>query len=294
LAYSATLSHTPVVPFRMSTPVAVAVATPVTDSDASASASKPSEPASAATAATDAKIESKVGAGAGASALPEIEQAVVWLMRHGVAEHNVSPVGHTIPDPVLTKSGAAGALALNGRVLPAGVPPIDLIVASPLRRTLQTAWLAFGTQLAAGTPFALAPDAQEINPIPCDTGSPAAALVPQFPQFESAISQLPSDWWHKTGINAGTPEALDARLARLVAGLWTLVRERRAQNVVLVGHHGLFLRLTGIEFRNLEVQRFIIRDSKLIHSPLPKPTKPAPPAASALDATVPTAPVAAK
>jgi len=71
----------------------------------------------------------------------------IYLIRHGQAQHNVTQ-DHLIRDPLLTALGEKQARALHGTL-----PRMDVIISSPLRRTLQTTLFAFSDQLAASVPL---------------------------------------------------------------------------------------------------------------------------------------------
>jgi broad specificity phosphatase PhoE len=91
-------------------------------------------------------------------------------------------------------------------------------------------------------PLLLISEAQEIHPIPCDTGSPITKLVQWFPTLN--FSGLAADWYVKKGINS--PLQLSNRVLALVERLWYQVVVGGHRNMVLVGHHGIFLKATGI------------------------------------------------
>ncbi|RYO92414.1 hypothetical protein DL766_000384 [Monosporascus sp. MC13-8B] len=163
----------------------------------------------------------------------------IILVRHGQAEHNVS-LDYSIPDAPLTPLGRKQAVAL-ARAIPDLQAEAELIAASPLRRTLQTALLGFGPALArlGGAPRGLVcvPQAQECNDLPCDTGSARSALEadPEFAGIDFA--GLPDDWTSKRGFWAAEAGALAARAAWVRRWL----RDRPEKTIVLVAH-GDFLR----------------------------------------------------
>ena len=104
----------------------------------------------------------------------------VWFVRHGEAEHNaLLAVGkveeaRAVRDPALTARGVAQAEKLRGNPLLAEAlssrsgSAAELLVMSPMRRTIETGCWAFG---AAQLPVALSPDVQ-VRPAFC-----AARLV---------------------------------------------------------------------------------------------------------------------
>jgi broad specificity phosphatase PhoE len=63
---------------------------------------------------------------------------------------------------------------------------IDVVLASPLRRTIQTASLSFGPVLARNeVPFVLLPLLQEVSDMGCDTGSSPDELKEAIPNLFS-------------------------------------------------------------------------------------------------------------
>jgi hypothetical protein len=84
----------------------------------------------------------------------------LFLVRHGWAEHNVED-DYTLRDPKLTPTGQEEARCL-GRELEDLLPADALVVSSPLRRTVETALIAFPSRRVL-----LVPDLQECSASPC-------------------------------------------------------------------------------------------------------------------------------
>lgn len=104
---------------------------------------------------------------------------VIHCVRHGQGFHNVGGGVYTLPDPRLTILGEEQSMAL--RKMPfIDQSKISLIIASPLCRTLQSAYLVFQPALTTSSkcdPEIIAiPDAQETSDDPCDIGSDASVL----------------------------------------------------------------------------------------------------------------------
>ena len=108
---------------------------------------------------------------------------IIDIIRHAEAEHNIK--GSQVRDPGLTARGRRQA-----RRLAAAYPYRDRvarIVASPMRRTIETALAAFAPaddgdgEGAAGAQsritLALLPELQEVNASPSSTGSPVRTLM---------------------------------------------------------------------------------------------------------------------
>ncbi|CDO70302.1 hypothetical protein BN946_scf184370.g3 [Trametes cinnabarina] len=98
----------------------------------------------------------------------------IYLLRHAEAEHNVSE-NYSIKDARLTPRGRQQAAKLNEHTKHTVQQSAHLLVSSGLRRTLSTTVLAFPALRkrleAAGKPVVVLPQLQEVNDLPCDTGS---------------------------------------------------------------------------------------------------------------------------
>jgi hypothetical protein len=82
-----------------------------------------------------------------------------------------------------------------------------LLVVSPLRRTMATAWLGFGSKL----PYALHSDIQETNPSPCDTGDPSLGMQWLQDTMAEATSRR---HLHQLDAGAGAQAAADDETLR--------------------------------------------------------------------------------
>jgi len=149
----------------------------------------------------------------------------VYLFRHAQAEHNISSRYH-LHDPPLTKLGVLQAQHIeknHSDIVP------DLIICSPMRRTLQTTLLAFGTYIG-GVPLVILPQLQETSNFPCDTGTERSSLEKEFPNLD--FSLLTDEWTTKEGFYA--PAQVTER------ALWVRkwIKERPEKKIVVVGHAG--------------------------------------------------------
>ncbi len=98
-------------------------------------------------------------------------------IRHGEAMHNVlGQPGLDYPDTTLTVKGMAQALSLRAKV-----PIVDLVLVSPLTRTLQTASLIFPeSKIIALDELMEYPQNVEI----CNQRSPKDLLIRLFPNVD--------------------------------------------------------------------------------------------------------------
>ncbi|KFY20190.1 hypothetical protein V493_07725, partial [Pseudogymnoascus sp. VKM F-4281 (FW-2241)] len=110
----------------------------------------------------------------------------------------MAPTDYTIPDPALTVLGASVQCDTLRAALRQLSLDIDLIVSSPMRRTLETATNALGWRISEGCPAIALAEFQENSAKPCDTGSDAAAMAAAWPAFD--WSEVDSVFPAKTGL----------------------------------------------------------------------------------------------
>ncbi|KAF4625748.1 hypothetical protein G7Y89_g12415 [Cudoniella acicularis] len=118
---------------------------------------------------------------------------------------------------------------------------IELIVASPMRRTLQTVEQSLGWLIKLGVPVVLLAELQENSAKPCDTGRPIPTMKEEWPQFnwDDVDPVYPS----KTGLYKFSKEAIARR--GIAARAW--LRQWPEKVIAVVGHSG-FLRV-GMSYR---------------------------------------------
>lgn len=202
-------------------------------------------------------------------------------MRHAQGYHDVTPNGHTIHDPNLTPKGEtecaeqskrfgrhdsvspgpipitiSNLLALrhqthakqnpttllhNSAALTTDNPQVSLLVASPMRRTLQTCLLTFAPCVDRGLKILAQPYAQEITANPSDIGSDVAVLEREFSRAQVDLSGVFEGWNSKTGEVGTEVAAIVARAKKVTRWL----RDREEEEVVLVSHGNFAHFLTG-------------------------------------------------
>lgn len=170
------------------------------------------------------------------------KDSTVIICRHSQAEHNVE-LDYSIPDAPLTDLGKQQANQLPHQVPRELQNQIDLVISSPLRRTLETTligWKHTVDRLGRDAIVCL-PQLQECNDFPCDTGSSRSTLEadPYFKQVD--FSLLTDDWTSKKGQYAPDEESLNKRAQ------WVrqYVRDRPEKTILLVGHGDIIRRITG-------------------------------------------------
>ncbi|KKY13442.1 putative phosphoglycerate mutase family protein [Diplodia seriata] len=165
--------------------------------------------------------------------------AHLHCVRHAQGYHNLTPDNHKLHDPALTDLGKQQCADLQ-RAFPAH-DKITHVVASPIKRTLWTALLAFAPAIERKNLRVIAlPEIQETSDLPCDTGSDRAELEREFagrwlPQLD--LSRVEDGWNSKKGRWAATPDAVAERARRARAFLRELAGDDG--EVVVVTHGGL-------------------------------------------------------
>lgn len=142
----------------------------------------------------------------------------IHLVRHGEAEHNVS-FNCQIRDPGLTEKGGDQCRAL-GKSFPY-MERVTHLVASPLRRTVQTAHWAFVDPLLVSeekrrqqprTILALG-ELQECSKHPCDIGLSVEELARCAEHLD--LSRVEPSWNSKSGLYMASEPAIRMRAERV-------------------------------------------------------------------------------
>ncbi|KAF2650927.1 phosphoglycerate mutase family protein-like protein [Lophiostoma macrostomum CBS 122681] len=197
----------------------------------------------------------------------------LYLVRHAQGEHNATQ-DYTLPDPVLTEKGEDQCRKLQDSFL--YHETIELVLASPLRRTIQTAALSFGPTLARNdVTFIAVPEAQEVSDMGSDTGSAPNELKGYLAKLfadgtldfdikqKLDLSLVKEGWNVKSGYYAYTREAISKRAADLRSWLF-----QRPEDHVLLVTHGAFLHfltedwdvddpMIGTSYHNCELRQFV-------------------------------------
>jgi broad specificity phosphatase PhoE len=181
----------------------------------------------------------------------------IHCVRHAQGFHNLGSEFHSLPDPLLTPLGQEQCEHLRESQF-SDQTRFSLITASPLTRTLHTAFLTFRPALTSTgkcQPSILAiPDAQEISDFPCDTGSDVS-IIRDFAKEQNwpvDLSLLTSNWNIKsmTGRYSPQSDAINARakavrqLLRLKARELAASGDRDCQ-IALVAHGDVLHYITG-------------------------------------------------
>ncbi|KAK3707041.1 hypothetical protein LTR37_012373 [Vermiconidia calcicola] len=159
-------------------------------------------------------------------------------MRHGQGYHSVSENGHDIHDPQLTPEGEEQCR--KRRETFDRHDNVELLLASPLRRALQTCTITFQPGIERGLSIIALPMAEEASDAPCDTGSAVEVLKKEFPDTVD-FDNVKHDWYVHEGEYAFEPKALIARAAKLRR--W--IKGRPEKEIALVSHGFFNHFLTG-------------------------------------------------
>ena len=197
---------------------------------------------------------------------------LITLVRHGQAHHNVNTQYH-LHDPYLTAEGESQCRTIPDR-FPAN-PPVDLLVTSPLKRTIQTTLIGFPAQIASGAPIIALPELQETSSMPCDTGSPILeiesdpVLRPSTGAIDFSLVEAADGWTSKSGKWSSEPAALTERATSVRAWL----KDRNEEHVICVLHGGFLHYLTedwtgkndlpGTGWANTEFRSYAWKDEGL-------------------------------
>lgn len=159
---------------------------------------------------------------------------ILHIMRHGQGYHSIAENGHSIRDPHLTGHGESQCRARRSDFQ--RHDQVELLLASPLRRALQTCAISMMPCLDRGLQIIALPIAEECSDAPSDTGSDPADLRSEFSDKfgkESIAFDHVAEGWHvHEGEYAIDPGALIRRAAKLRR--W--IKARPEKEVVLVAH----------------------------------------------------------
>ncbi|KXT15537.1 hypothetical protein AC579_3408 [Pseudocercospora musae] len=155
----------------------------------------------------------------------------IHLVRHAQGHHNVAKNGEAIHDPFLTDEGIEQA-----KTLCMNFPhhdDIDMLMASPMKRTIQTCQVAFEPVIKSGHKILLMPLAQESSDEPMDTGSTKEELRKTFGDLIDTERLDLFPYWHTNkGQFAVDGETLILRARKLRQTL----KARKEKNIAIVSH----------------------------------------------------------
>ncbi|CAF0840216.1 unnamed protein product [Adineta steineri] len=180
---------------------------------------------------------------------------IIYYMRHFQAKHNIDPKYLQVLDPDLTEYGLQQGFNITFD------NELDLIICSPLSRTIQTYLSLFhDIEKRQRIPFMLDTDLQEIGEIPADTASSKAQLKQKFPQLSSIIDRdLAEDFNDKKNpLYSSSSNSVKQRIIRFHQRLWT---QRNEKHIMIITHAGWLSRaLDQKELKNGEIVKQIYKN----------------------------------
>ncbi|RIW34665.1 histidine phosphatase family protein [Bacillus salacetis] len=157
------------------------------------------------------------------------------FIRHGQGEHTLDlPGSLQLNDPGLTLHGQSQAAELRKKF---NVTEEDIIIASPVRRTLETASI-FSNEVRCSkvaSPLVsprMFPQKPEWNTLPCDTLLTKCQIRDDFPSFSFDMEQSNELW--EEGINTMEEE----EFRKLAIGFMEWCRDQGKKRVFIVSHDG--------------------------------------------------------
>lgn len=169
-------------------------------------------------------------------------KTTIHCVRHAQGFHNLSQANHSIHDPLLTDLGLSQCRTLSQTF--AQDIKINLLIASPLRRTLYTALNSF----ASPRPVIALAELQETSDLPCDTGSDLSVLEKEFSGQDVDLQYVPKEGWN-SNIGKWSPasSAIEARARAARQFILQLAQAQSGEdvNVVVVTHGGYLHYFTG-------------------------------------------------
>ncbi|CAK7207395.1 hypothetical protein SEUCBS139899_010205 [Sporothrix eucalyptigena] len=135
----------------------------------------------------------------------------------------------------------------------------QLVLVSPMTRTLQTATASLDWLLASGVPIQAHAGWQETTDNPCDTGLPIDEVNPKFPgvDFSHVDPVWPEKKTPEAQLYAFTRRDLATRAQKVLAELY-----QRPEKVIVVVSHSAFLRkaVSGSMYANADFRIFSFED----------------------------------
>ncbi|KAI0207001.1 phosphoglycerate mutase-like protein [Astrocystis sublimbata] len=177
------------------------------------------------------------------------------LVRHAQAEHNATK-DYFIHDPDLTQLGREQCAELReGLMQHPLAQQAELIITSPMRRTIQTTLDSVDWLIEKGVKVQADALWQENSAKPCDTGSEISKVAEEFPSIDySTVDPVYPDKSTPAGSKYHFTKA--TIVARGQAALQSLY-ERPEKVIIVVSHSGFLRRgVTGSWFFNADYRIF--------------------------------------
>lgn len=156
---------------------------------------------------------------------------LLHFVRHAQGFHNLKPENSSMHDPLLTDKGLEQCAQLqNNFPYHEG---IELLVSSPIKRTVYTSLLSFKKDIERKHLTVLCmPELQETTSLPCDTGSEPQELAEAFANEPVNFDLVTPGWNVKKGKWGPEAEAISKRAH--YAREW--LKKRPEKEIVVVTH----------------------------------------------------------
>lgn len=198
----------------------------------------------------------------------------IHLVRHAQGYHNLTVENESIHDPDLTPLGETQCA--NVRDVFVHHDKLTRLVASPLRRTLNTCIAAFGTDNLY--PILALDLLQEVSASPCDTGSDPLALTEEFGDKVEVRGLGKGTAWTDKGPDskfAPTVEKLTARAKEARRAMRSLAGDLGGNDHIAVVTHGGFLHFLTDDWYGIPstAGMFLSVNNKPLSSTFAKPVR---------------------
>lgn len=163
------------------------------------------------------------------------------LVRHAEGYHNTAWHGEGIHDPFLTDHGVEQCKTLRSNFT--HHDELELLMASPMKRAIQTCKVAFQPAVDRGVKILLMPMAQEASDELMDTGSDMKEINEAFGDLvdEHRATEVHPYWYRNVGRFAVTPQAQMERARQLRC----FIMGRPEKHIALVSHGSFAHAITG-------------------------------------------------
>lgn len=192
----------------------------------------------------------------------QCDAKVVYWIRHAEGMHQVAPNGaRAVLDPALTPHGKVQALGLSADPALAGAlshvkgERVELVVVSPLRRTMDTALLGFGEALGQSVPWKLDSGALEVpGRIACNKGNATSGklLLIMHKRWDLLDQYKSLPGWQARE----TVEFDDSKNNERFRDFSDRLASRAEKVIIIVSHSSLIRQYLGPATANVEVLRY--------------------------------------
>jgi broad specificity phosphatase PhoE len=175
---------------------------------------------------------------------------IVYYMRHFQALHNIPPYNYNLHDPELSSLGQTQAKSAIEII--ENISSIDLIVCSPLIRTLQTYLLIFHHR--KDLPLIIHPDLQEISSEPCDIGSSLVDLHKKFSNLSNELKIFEQTFGDHDWLDKINPESIysSKQIKQRTKRFHQWLMNRSEEHIFVISHHSILNELltSKIDLKN--------------------------------------------